>query len=80
MCSCYPSVPSSREPAAGVVSNAILPMAGAVAVVCDDCLATDAPVKFACIGPAGDNARIAIEFLTIPFDHDMTKHDETSYV
>jgi len=51
-----------------------LPPAGAVAVVCDDCFDKKVAPKFACIGVPGDNARLPIELLTVPFEHDMTKH------
>jgi hypothetical protein len=53
-----------------------LPSEGAVAVVCDRCLDAKRKLREACIGPPGDNVRIAIELLTVPFEHDISKHPE----
>jgi len=52
-----------------------LPMAGAVAVLCDECFEHDIQPRFACIGEPGDNARMVIELLTQPFEHDLAKHE-----
>jgi hypothetical protein len=51
-----------------------LPMAGAIAVLCDDCVAKE--LKLACIGPPENNERVPFRTLTEPFEHDMSKHLE----
>lgn len=53
-----------------------LPMAGAVAVLCDECVSLRQPLRFACLGSPAENRRIAIEKLTERFEHDMSKHPE----
>lgn len=53
-----------------------LPMAGAIAVLCDECLEHGLPAKLACLGPPGANRRVPIEQLTELFEHDMSKHPE----
>jgi hypothetical protein len=57
-----------------------LPMAGAVAVLCDHCLvelqAGRRDVALACVGHPGANERIRIQLLTEAFEHDMSKHQE----
>jgi len=50
-----------------------LPMAGAVAVLCDACLGILEP-KFACVGYPSENKRVPVEELTEAFEHDMSKH------
>jgi hypothetical protein len=54
---------------------------GAVAVVCDPCLAVmkadKLPVKFVCVGAPFRNERLATGDLKTPaFDHDLSKHPE----
>jgi hypothetical protein len=54
-----------------------LPLNGAIAVVCDDCLPTiqaGANPKFVCVGYPSANERVPFSSLTEPFDHDMSKH------
>lgn len=55
-----------------------LPMAGAVAVLCDDCLERHVehgtPIALACVGAPGKNERVPLEALTETFDHNMSKH------
>jgi hypothetical protein len=50
-----------------------LPTAGAVAALCDECLARKLTPKFACVGPPENNQRVPIDSLE-PFEHDMSKH------
>ncbi|MCB9135129.1 MAG: hypothetical protein H6636_06870 [Anaerolineales bacterium] len=56
-----------------------LPMEGANTVVCDECLETGVPIRFAVLGylTAPEHLRIPLEQLTEPFDHDYFKHPET---
>ena len=55
-----------------------LPMAGAIAVLCDDCLAEyqedRVKIALACVGAPKDNQRVPLSTLTEPFEHDMSKH------
>jgi hypothetical protein len=51
-----------------------LEQAGAVAVLCEQCLG-QVP-KMVCVGAAPDNRRIPLDDLTEPFDHDFGKHPE----
>ena len=51
-----------------------LPMDGAIAVVCDHCLDTKAPLKFACDDYPASGKRVPIETLTGTHDHDLAKH------
>lgn len=53
-----------------------LPMAGAVAVLCDACIEERKPLRFACLGTPAENRRVPIENLTERFAHDMAKHPE----
>jgi len=60
-----------------------LPQDGAVAVICDPCLAEirasggEKQPKFVCVGEPFRNERLALEDLKTPaFDHDMSKHPE----
>lgn len=57
-----------------------LPLDGASAVVCDDCLGDgedlEPRLRFACRGWAATDGRIPIAELTEPFGHDMSKHPE----
>ena len=58
-----------------------LPMAGAVAVLCDRCIADQKDPVEACLGASTDNRRIPIsELPPEPFGHDMTKHPEEAEV
>jgi hypothetical protein len=51
-----------------------LPMAGAIAVLCDFCKATGDLPRFACLGFPAENRRIPIEQLTETFAHDLANH------
>jgi len=53
-----------------------LPPEGALAVLCDECLERGLKPKLACLGALPANRRIPIEQLTLPFEHDMSKHPE----
>lgn len=54
-----------------------LPPGGAVAVVCDTCLATKAEIKFVCAGGTGSGGRVPIEACpTEKFKHRMEYHPE----
>ncbi len=57
-----------------------LPMAGAVAVICDNCLdeysAGNVKIGLACVGEPQNNQRIPLVSLTEKFEHDMTKHED----
>ena len=54
-----------------------LEQAGAVAVLCDECLATSKGVPLnVCLGSPADNRRLPRSELTEPFDHDLAKHKE----
>jgi hypothetical protein len=53
-----------------------LPNDGAVAVLCDRCLETNAEVRFAVDGWTTDKKRVKIEELTIEHKHDMKYHHE----
>lgn len=57
-----------------------LPMDGAIAVICDPCLAQykTAPnnIRFAADGPVLEKKRIPIDQLTESFDHDYQFHPE----
>ena len=60
-----------------------LPSDGAVAVVCDTCLASDAKLAYACRGYPGADGRVPIEDLTGEHVHDEAVHradDETDRV
>lgn len=55
-----------------------LPLDGAVAVLCDDCIEARAEIKFVCAGPAADPGRVSIDDLPDePFEHDFSRHPET---
>jgi hypothetical protein len=51
-----------------------LPQDGAVAVVCDACMESDAPILDVCHGYASSSGRVARETCNEPFEHDMTRH------
>jgi hypothetical protein len=53
-----------------------LPLDGAVAAICDDCLNIGRPIRFAIDGFAKDKKRVPIESLTGEHKHDMSKHPE----
>jgi hypothetical protein len=54
-----------------------LPADGAVAVLCDDCVASGEGPRFVCTGyPATDGRTPIEETSDEPFDHDETKHAE----
>jgi len=66
-----------RAPIAGTGWGCVvcgLPSDGAVAVVCDDCLDEEAPLKFICKGYASQGDRAPIETATEPFGHDLALH------
>jgi len=51
-----------------------LPQAGAIAVLCDRCLETNAPILDVCYGYPSSGGRVARESCVEPFDHDMRMH------
>jgi len=53
-----------------------LPSDGALAVVCDACLAAGAPIRQVCDGYATSGRRVPRAALTEPFCHDLTRHLE----
>ncbi len=68
-----------RAPVAGTGWGCLqcgLPMDGALAVVCDCCLESDADLKEVACGQLGEKQRVALEKVTGPFEHDMSKHPE----
>jgi hypothetical protein len=52
-----------------------LPSDGAVAVLCDACLESGAPIRDVCAGYPAENMRMARESLKEAFDHDMRFHE-----
>jgi hypothetical protein len=60
-----------------------LPMDGAIAVLCDGCLAiyqsNESALRFACRGYPASDGRVPIaELPQEPFDHDESRHKEDS--
>jgi len=53
-----------------------LPADGAVTVLCDSCMESKAKPRFAVDGYAIEKRRIPIEQLTVPHEHDLSKHRE----
>jgi len=53
-----------------------LPAAGALAVLCDECLERRRPALYACVGAPCENHRVPRAELTERFEHDLAKHDE----
>jgi hypothetical protein len=54
-----------------------LPMEGAIAVICDECLVPDVVIKEYVFGQVSDKKRALVSTLSDEvFDHDMTKHPE----
>lgn len=56
-----------------------LPQDGAVAVLCDDCIAkyqNGTPIKYAVDGYPFENRRIPFDELVEPFNCDLSKHPE----
>lgn len=51
-----------------------LPSDGAVAVLCDHCLETSAPILDVCCGYPKENMRTARASLIAAFDHDPSRH------
>ena len=51
-----------------------LPNDGAIAVVCDRCLETNAPIFDVCYGYPSGGGRVPCETLVEAFDHDMRMH------
>jgi hypothetical protein len=52
------------------------PMDGALAVVCDGCLAKKAPVKWVIYGQVWKGERVSIETVKAAFYHDLRCHPE----
>jgi hypothetical protein len=55
-----------------------LPMEGAVAVLCDACLESEAEILQVCVGYPYLGHRQARKDFTEPFEHDMSKHPEAA--
>jgi len=55
-----------------------LPSDGAVVVVCDDCVELEGDPVLACADYPKSPDRVEMSSLTIPFEHDLTKHPELS--
>jgi hypothetical protein len=53
-----------------------LPTAGAVAVLCDDCVVAHNEPSLVCLGPPAANRRLPLDLLTERFAHDPAKHWE----
>lgn len=56
-----------------------LPMDGAIAILCDDCIGkyqTGTPIKYVAVGFPFKNDRVPVSELKEPFDHDLSKHPE----
>jgi len=53
-----------------------LPSNGAVAVVCDSCLESGAPLLDVCHGYPKENMRTARESCIEAFDHDLSRHED----
>lgn len=53
-----------------------LPADGASAVVCDQCLEEDRPLRYACRGYPGKDGRVEIGELQGEHEHDMSMHPE----
>lgn len=70
---------SRRGPARGCGWGCVvcrLPLDGAIAVVCDDCIDVSPP-RFVCAGYPVTLERVAFDALSPePFDHDPTKHPD----
>ncbi|NUM44830.1 MAG: hypothetical protein HUU38_08980 [Anaerolineales bacterium] len=74
----YP--PSDRKTSGWGCFQCGLPIEGANAVVCDECLETGVPIRFVVLGylTDPDHPRIPLDQLpSEPFDHDYFKHPET---
>lgn len=56
-----------------------LPLNGAVAVVCDNCLACQVEVKWAVYGPLWEKGRVLVGMLTGAFNHRMEFHMRGEY-
>jgi hypothetical protein len=55
-----------------------LPMEGAIAVICDECLESNAEIREFVKGEALGKQRAPMSELTEPFDHDLSKHPEVN--
>jgi hypothetical protein len=53
-----------------------LPLDGASYVLCDACFEAKREPVYACRGYPGSEGRILLSVLTVPFDHDESKHSE----
>lgn len=51
-----------------------LPMDGAIAVMCDECVERGNSPLFACKGYVANNLRVPVALLTDRFEHDMSRH------
>lgn len=56
-----------------------LSLDGAVAVVCDDCMAAGAEIREVIAGPAWEKKRAAVQDCGGVFEHDRRKHPEMNY-
>lgn len=54
------------------------PNNGAVAVICDFCLENNSTIRQVCVGYPGENRRALTKTLTEPFDHDHSRHKEST--
>ncbi len=55
-----------------------LPCDGAIAVVCDECLAEQRPIKWVIYGWAAGGERVLLSTCAEPFGHDLRFHGECS--
>jgi len=49
---------------------------GAIAVLCDACIDKKAEPRFAVDGPVEEKSRVLIGELTVPHQHDLSRHPE----
>lgn len=86
-CACDKAGPSvrnimmldKRAPVAGTGWGCVQcgqPQDGTIAVLCDDCIRTKAPILDVCYGVPGEGRRMSIHALLEPFSHDMSQHPE----
>ncbi len=52
-----------------------LPPDGAVAVICDGCLESQAAILFVCVGYPGEDQRALADDLHESFEHDLAEHE-----
>lgn len=54
-----------------------LPSEGAIAVLCDECLASGAPIHYVCAGYPSEGRRLARDvYRGAPFGHNAARHSE----